>query len=95
MTMNIINGIEDKYGLNAEFLCLVIALLLLSALSQLSYGGMVVATQQFTGTRTILVPFIVLVAGFIIGPLVGAFPGFFLAIGIIGGLGIGYAWSRA
>jgi hypothetical protein len=93
--MVVINGIEDKYGFPTEYLCLFINLFLLSCAMTTSYGGMAVGTRRPTGTQTILVPFIVMVAGFIIGPTIGAFPGFFLAIGVIIGIGVAFAWSRA
>lgn len=94
MAMNIINGIEDKMGMPTDTLCLTINLFLLSCAMTTSYGGMTVATRRPTGTQTILVPFAVMCAAFIIGPIVGAFPGFFLAIGVIIGAGVSFAWAR-
>lgn len=93
--MVVINGIETDYGLPHNTLCLFINLFLLSCAMTTSFGGMAIATRRPTGTQTIMVPFIVMCAGFIIGPVIGAFPGFFLAIGVIIGIGVAFAWSRA
>jgi hypothetical protein len=95
MAMSIINGIEDKMGMPTDTLCLMINLFLVSCAMTTSYGGMTVTTRRPTGTQTILVPFAVMCAAFIIGPIIGAFPGFFLAIGVIIGLGVAFAWARA
>lgn len=93
--MVVINGIETDYGLPHNTLCLFINLFLLSCAMTTSFGGVAIVTRRPTGTQTIMVPFIVMCAGFIIGPVIGAFPGFFLAIGVIIGIGVAFAWSRA
>lgn len=94
MAMTIINGIYDKFGLPTTTVCLWVNLLLLSCAMTMSYSG-VAAARQDMGGSTILVPFIVMCFGFIVGPFIGAFPGFFLAIGVIIGLGVAFAWARA
>ena len=95
MAMTIVNGIYDKLEIPTTTLCLWINLLLLSAAMTTSYGGAWAWSRAPGSTSTILVPFIVMCFGFIVGPFIGAFPGFFLAIGAIIGLGVAFAWSRA
>lgn len=95
MVGTIVNGIEDKFGTTSGYLCLMINLFCVSCAMVMSYGAMGATTQRWVGTNTILVPFIVLCAAFVIGPMIGAFPGFFLIFGLLIGLGVAFAWSRA